>query len=131
MSVAVVTGAAGLVGAEAVRYFAAQGLDVVGIDNDMRRRFFGAEATTLWSRQALERTVRGYAHVDGDIRDAAAIDALFGRYGRDIAVVIHAAAQPSHDWAARDPVTDFTVNAQGTLVLLEATRRFSPDAVFI
>ena len=131
MSVAVVTGSAGLIGAEAVRFFAAQGLDVVGIDNDMRQQFFGAEATTLWSRRALERTVRGYTHVDGDIRDTAAIDALFRRYGRDIAVVIHTAAQPSHDWAARDPVTDFTVNAQGTLVLLEATRRFCPAAVFI
>ncbi len=131
MSVAVVTGSAGLVGAEAVRYFAAQGLDVVGIDNDLRRQFFGAGATTLWSRHELIRSVRGYRHIDGDIRDAAAIDELFHRYGRDIAVVIHAAAQPSHDWAARDPLTDFTVNAQGTLVLLEATRRFCSDAVFI
>ena len=131
MSIAVVTGSAGLVGAETVRHFAAQGLDVVGIDNDMRRQFFGADATTVWSRQALERSARGYSHVDGDIRDTAAIDDLFRRYGREIAVVIHAAAQPSHDWAARDPVTDFTVNAQGTLVLLEATRRFCPDAVFI
>ncbi|HKX09183.1 MAG TPA: NAD-dependent epimerase/dehydratase family protein [Stellaceae bacterium] len=131
MSVAVVTGSAGLVGAEAARYFAAQGLDVVGVDNDMRRQFFGADATTLWSRQELVRTVRRYTHVDGDIRDGAAIDQLFGRYGRDIVVVIHAAAQPSHDWAARDPVTDFTVNAQGTLVLLEATRGFCPEAAFI
>lgn len=131
MSVAVVTGSAGLVGAEAVRYFAAQGLEILGVDNDMRRHFFGADATTLWSRQELVRTVRGYTHVDGDIRDGAAIDKLFGRYGRDIAVVIHAAGQPSHDWAARDPVTDFTVNAEGTLVLLEATRRFCPKAAFI
>jgi CDP-paratose 2-epimerase len=131
MSVAVVTGSAGLVGAEAVRYFAAQGLDVVGIDNDLRRRFFGADATTLWSRQELVRTVRGYRHVDIDVCDTAGIDDLFRCYGRDIAVVIHAAAQPSHDWAARDPVTDFAVNAQGTLVLLEVTRRFCPEAAFI
>ena len=75
--------------------------------------------------------MRGYTHVDGDIRDAAAVEDLFRRYGRSIAVVIHAAAQPSHDWAARDPLMDFTVNAHGTLVLLEATRRFCPEAVFI
>jgi CDP-paratose 2-epimerase len=131
MSVAVVTGSAGLVGAEAARYFAAQGLDVVGIDNDLRRRFFGADATTLWSRQELVRTVRGYRHVEIDVRDTAGIDDLFRCYGRDIAAVIHAAAQPSHDWAARDPVTDFAVNAQGTLVLLEVTRRFCPEAAFI
>jgi CDP-paratose 2-epimerase len=131
MTVAVVTGSAGLVGADAVRYFAARGLDVVGIDNDLRRQFFGADATTVWSRQELVRTITRYRHVDGDIRDAPLIEDLFKRHGRDIAVVIHAAAQPSHDWAARDPVTDLAVNAQGTLVLLEATRRFCPDAVFI
>jgi CDP-paratose 2-epimerase len=131
MSVMVVTGSAGLIGAEAVRFFAPQGFDIVGIDNDMRRVFFGAEASTAWSRQRLEIEVRGYRHVDGDIRDAALLDRVFARYGGAIAAVIHAAAQPSHDWAASDPQTDFTVNANGTLNLLEATRRHCPKAAFV
>ncbi len=131
MSVAVITGSAGLIGSEAVRFFAAKGLTVVGIDNDMRRRFFGDEASTAWNRRALEATVQGYVHVDGDIRDAAAMERLFARYGSAVLAVVHAAAQPSHDWAAREPVTDFTVNANGTLVLLEKTRAHCPDASFI
>lgn len=131
MAVALVTGAAGLVGSESVRFFAARGLHVVGIDNDMRAYFFGADGSTKWNRQALEDAVRGYTHVDADIRDADTMGRLFERYGRDIAVVIHTAAQPSHDWAAREPFIDFSVNATGTLVLLECARRSCPDAVFI
>ncbi len=132
MSVAVISGSAGLIGSEASRYFAAQGMDVVGIDNDMRRRFFGDEASTRWQRARLEQDLGPrYRHVEADIRDDTAIDALFRNHGSDIALVIHTAAQPSHDWAARDPKADFSVNAQGTLNMLEATRRFAPDAVFI
>lgn len=132
MSIAVVTGSAGLVGSEAARFFADQGLLVVGIDNDMRQQFFGAEASTAWNRQQLELTCASrYVHHNVDIRDERAMDDLFATYGRDIVLVIHAAAQPSHDWAASDPVTDFTVNANGTQVLLERTRRHCPDAVFI
>lgn len=131
MSVAIVTGAAGLIGSEAVRLFASRGLDVVGVDNDMRHYFFGEVGSTTWNRKALERTVRGYIHSDNDIRDEGAMRNLFARYGRDIGVVIHCAAQPSHDWAAREPVTDFTVNANGTLILLEMARHYCPDAVFV
>lgn len=131
MSVVVVTGSAGLIGAEAVDFFAAKGFDVVGVDNDMRRYFFGQEASTAWSRDRLAARWPGYAHVDADIRDQSAIDALYARYGRDIALTIHAAAQPSHDWAAREPFTDFTVNANGALNLLEAARKHCPDAPFI
>jgi CDP-paratose 2-epimerase len=131
MSIAIVTGSAGLIGAEAARHFARLGLTVVGIDNDMRRRFFGDDASTRWSRNALETRLKDYRHVDGDIRDAAAMREVFARYGRDIALVIHTAAQPSHDWAARDPVTDFTVNANGTLNLLLMARAFCPEAPFI
>jgi CDP-paratose 2-epimerase len=131
MSIAIVTGSAGLIGAEAARQFAAEGLSVVGIDNDMRRRFFGDDASTRWSRSSLEQHLQGYRHVDADIRDEAAMRAVFSRYGREIAVVVHTAAQPSHDWAAREPLTDFTVNANGTLNLLMLTRDFSPDAPFI
>jgi CDP-paratose 2-epimerase len=131
MSVVLVSGAAGLIGAEAVRFFAEAGFDVVGIDNDMRRVFFGNEASTAWSRQQLETEVKGYKHVDGDIRDAALMNSVFARYGPAVKAVIHAAAQPSHDWAARDPQTDFSVNAGGTLMLLEATRQHCPEAAFI
>jgi CDP-paratose 2-epimerase len=131
MSVAIVTGASGLIGSEAVRFLAAKGLRVVGIDNNLRAYFFGTDGSTDWNRQQLERDVRGYEHVSADIRDADAMGAVFRRFGRDISLIVHAAAQPSHDWAAREPLTDFTVNANGTLVLLECTRAHCPDAVFI
>jgi CDP-paratose 2-epimerase len=131
MSIAIITGSAGLIGAETVRFFADKGFEIVGIDNDMRRVFFGEEASTAWSRQRLERELRSYRHVADDIRDRGAMEKLFERYGKAIALVVHTAAQPSHDWAARDPHTDFSVNAIGTLNLLEATRRFCPEAPFI
>lgn len=131
MSVAIITGSAGLIGSEAVSFFAELGMDVIGIDNDLRRYFFGEGASTDWNRQRLEQTVARYQHQAIDIRDQGAIDQLFQRYGRQIAVVIHTAAQPSHDWAAREPHTDFAVNATGTLNLLEATRHYAPQSVFI
>jgi CDP-paratose 2-epimerase len=131
MNVIIVTGSAGLIGAEAVGFFAAEGFDVVGIDNDMRRVFFGNDASTSWSRQRLESEVKSYRHIDGDIRDAALVDSVFARYSKAIAAVIHTAAQPSHDWAARDPQADFTVNANGTLNLLEATRRHCSEVPFV
>ena len=131
MAVAVVTGAAGLIGGEAVRFFARQGFDIVGIDNDMRRVFLGPAASTVWHRQAHERSIKGYLHVDADIRDREAMAKVFARHVKDIAVVIHTAAQPSHDWAASDPMTDFTVNASATLVLLELARAHCPEAPFL
>ena len=132
MSVAVVTGSGGLVGSEAVAAFADLGLDVVGIDNDMRRVFFGEAGSTAWNIARLKSSLgRRYIHHDIDVRDRAAIDALLGTYGGNCSLVVHAAAQPSHDWAAQEPSTDFDINAVGTLNLLEATRRHSPEAVFI
>jgi CDP-paratose 2-epimerase len=131
MSVAIITGSAGLVGSEAVAYFATQGMDIVGIDSDMRAQFFGASASTQWVRERLQREIPSYQHFHVDIRDAQGISRIFQRYEKDIKLVIHTAAQPSHDWAASNPTMDFTVNANGTSVLLEATRNFAPDAVFI
>jgi CDP-paratose 2-epimerase len=131
MSTCVVTGAAGLIGAETVRFFSLQSYRVLGIDNDMRRRFFGADASTAWSRRALESEIKNYVHLDLDIRDQVGIDALFSEYGDVIDVIVHTAAQPSHDWAAKEPQTDFSVNANGTLNLLEATRKHCPKASFI
>jgi CDP-paratose 2-epimerase len=132
MSIAIITGSAGLIGSEASRHFADLGMDVIGIDNDMRRRFFGAEASTRWQREQLIADCgERYRHIDADIRDEEKISRLFHHYGRSISLVIHTAAQPSHDWAAKEPLTDFSVNAMGTLNLLEATRQYAPDAVFI
>ena len=130
-SVAVITGSAGLIGSEAARWFAGRGLDVIGIDNDLRAYFFGADGTTLPVREQLERELTGYRHVDLDIRDRDGVLGLFRKRGTEIALVIHCAGQPSHDWAATEPFTDFDVNAGGTLNLLEATRLHAPDATFI
>jgi CDP-paratose 2-epimerase len=131
MGIAIVTGSAGLIGAEAVRYFSGAGLQVVGIDNDMRREFFGEDASTAWAVDRLKESVAGYLHHTTDIRDYDALQRIFAEYTTDIRLVIHTAAQPSHDWAAKAPRVDFDVNARGTLHVLEATRQHCPDAVFI
>ncbi|MBW6435995.1 NAD-dependent epimerase/dehydratase family protein [Actinoplanes hulinensis] len=131
-SVVVITGSAGLIGSEAVRHFAALGMDVVGVDNDMRGYFFGADGSTQWNLQRLVKEVGDrYTHHSVDIRDRDGLDKLFAGLGSNVGLVIHAAAQPSHDWAAREPFTDFDVNAVGTINMLEATRRHAIDAPFI
>jgi CDP-paratose 2-epimerase len=114
-----------------VRHFAAQGHDVVGIDNDMRAYFFGAEASTKWSAERLRNDLGNYTHKAADIRDFEALGDIFKEYGSAIELIVHTAAQPSHDWAAREPLTDFGVNATGTLHMLEQTRLHCPEAVFI
>lgn len=126
---ALITGSAGLVGSEAVRFFAKKDFKIIGIDNDMRKVFFGEEASTLWNRNLLIKEFPNYTHLDYDIRDKDRIQDLFKK--NNFELIIHSAAQPSHDWAATSPETDFTVNANGTLILLEAFRKYSPDAVFI
>ncbi len=131
MSTVIITGSAGLVGSEAVRFFCEKGFNVLGIDNDMRKYFFGREASTRWVLKELLSSYRNFQNESIDIRDFEKVSAIFQQYGKDIALVIHPAAQPSHDWAAREPFTDFTINANGTLNLLEATRLYSPGAVFI
>lgn len=128
----VVTGSGGLIGSATVKHFAGLGHDIVGIDNDMRRHFFGDSGSTSWNTRELgDLFDKQYSHSTLDIRDRAGIDRLFVEYGRSIEMVVHTAAQPSHDWAAREPFTDFDINAVGTLNLLEATRLHSPEAVFI
>jgi CDP-paratose 2-epimerase len=131
MRTIIVTGSAGLIGSETVKRFAANGMRIVGIDNDMRAAFFGAEASTKKIRDDLVANVRGYEHHNLDIRDALAVAALFKRHRGTITAIVHTASQPSHDWAARDPQTDFTINANGTLNVLEAARIFAPEAPFI
>ena len=125
MGIALISGSTGLIGSEAARHFAGRGLEIVGVDNDLRRYFFGDEASTNWQRQRLEEGLgKRYRHVELDIREREAVARLFEHYGSDVKLVVHTAAQPSHDWAAKEPHTDFAVNAVGTLNLLEATRQF-------
>jgi len=131
MRTVIVTGSAGLIGSETVKRFAKEGTRVVGIDNDMRARFFGPEASTKKTRNDLIAKVGNYEHYDLDIRDACAVAELFKGHGSQIDAAVHTASQPSHDWAGREPQTDFTVNANGTLNLLEAARKFSPEVPFI
>jgi CDP-paratose 2-epimerase len=126
-----VTGSAGLIGAETTRRFAREGYIVAGIDNDMRAYFFGPEGSTQWAAHALQRELLTYRHHAADIRDYAALEAIFKEYAGDLALIVHTAAQPSHDWAAREPLTDFGVNAVGTLNLLELARTYCLDAPFI
>ncbi len=126
-----VTGSAGLIGSETVRRFAREGYQVVGIDNDLRQRFFGEEASTQKSRDELIATIPGYEHRAIDIRDVSAVNETFAQHGRALAAIVHTAAQPSHDWAARDPQMDFSVNANGTLNLLEAARKSCPETPFL
>jgi CDP-paratose 2-epimerase len=132
MKVVLVTGSGGLIGSESVSFFCEQGFNVVGIDNNMRQVFFGKDASTEWKQARLLQNYNDqYIHHNIDIRNREAIERVFRTYGKDIDLIIHTAAQPSHDWAVKDPYTDFTVNANGTLVLLENTRQTCPDAVFI
>jgi CDP-paratose 2-epimerase len=132
MSVALITGSSGLIGSEAAVFFGRLGYDVVGVDNDMRSVFFGADGSTRWNRDRVERELSGrYVHHDLDIRDRDGVIGLVRRYGNAISLVVHTAAQPSHDWAAREPFVDFDINAVGTLNLLEATRLHAEGAPFI
>jgi CDP-paratose 2-epimerase len=132
VGVALVTGSGGLIGSEAAGHFAGLGLEVHGIDNDLRSTFFGPGASTARNVERLEQELGpSYIHHSFDIRDREAIDRLFEQLGDSIEIVVHAAAQPSHDWAAREPLTDFEVNAVATMNLLEAFRRSCPEASFI
>jgi CDP-paratose 2-epimerase len=130
MKIAIVTGSCGLIGSQTSKRLHEEGMAIVGVDNDMRRYFFGDDASTEKTRQQL-RKLQIYAHEETDIRDWDAVNTLFKKYGFAVGAVVHTAAQPSHDWAAREPLTDFAVNAQGTMNLLEATRLHAPEATFI
>ncbi len=131
MSVVLVTGACGLVGSETVNFFSAQGFEIIGIDNNLRKSFFGPDGSVLKNQKRLQRQNKNFRHYSLDIRNQPRINALFKKFGAAVSLIVHAAAQPSHDWAAQDPQTDFSVNATGTLILLEALRKFCPQAVFI
>ena len=132
MATAIVSGSGGLIGSESVAHFVAAGFEVIGLENDMRATFFGPSASTApTTERLLDSYGDSFRSIELDIRDRAGVERVFAQAGAALEVVVHAAAQPSHDWAARDPQTDFTVNANGTLNLLEATRLRAPTAAFI
>lgn len=131
MKIAIVTGSAGLIGSQTVRFLTDKFDQVIGIDNNMRAYFFGDNASVDWNRRRLEDEVSNYRHLETDIRNFDALEKIFKDFGTDIKLIVHTAAQPSHDWAANEPITDFTVNANGTVNLLEITRLVCPEAVFI
>ena len=131
MKTIIVTGSCGLVGSESAKFFHGKGYRVVGIDNNLRSYFFGSAASTDGVRQRLEEELTNYTQHAVDIRDLEEVEKIFKTHSSDIKGVIHTAAQPSHDWAAKEPLTDFSVNANGTLNLLELTRQYCPSAVFI
>ena len=126
MNTIVITGSYGLIGSEVCRFYNSLGFRVIGIDNDMRKYFFG-EST----KDKSNNNFTNYIHYDIDIRNYEEITKIFSEYSTDISLIVHTAAQPSHDWAVKEPITDFTVNALGTLNLLECTRLFCPNATFI
>lgn len=131
MSVLIVTGSAGLIGSEAVRFFSPYFDKVVGIDNNQREYFFGEDASVAWNIQSLSDQYPNYTHEVIDIRNVDALQRVYQAYTSSIKLIIHAAAQPSHDWATKEPFTDFSINATGTLNMLELTRQYSPEAVFV
>ena len=131
MKIAIVTGSAGLIGSQACDFFSEKGYKIIGIDNDMRSYFFGEGSSTKDSLESIKSKINDYKHYNIDIRDYEKLNEIFSKYSSDIDIVIHTAAQPSHDWAAKEPLTDFGVNALGTMNMLEVTRLNCPKATFI
>lgn len=131
MDIVLITGSAGLIGSESVSFFADKFDLIIGIDNNLRQYFFGTEGSTDWNRNRLQDLYPNYQHQTVDIRRTDELKSVFQTYGSDIKLIVHTAAQPSHDWAAREPFTDFSVNATGTLNMLEMNRMYCPEAVFI
>ena len=122
LPIAIVTGSGGLIGSQAVKFLHDKGFRVIGIDNDMRSYFFGKDASTVPNNEALLKDYPNYESHGIDIRSYIDLQNLFAHYGDDIEIIIHTAAQPSHDWAANEPLTDFSINATGTINLLECMR---------
>ena len=131
MSIVIITGANGLVGSEAVSFFSKKKYTVIGIDNNLRKFFFGEDGSTSWIKRKIIRENKNYIHHNIDIRNSQALDKLFKRYKNNISLIIHCAAQPSHDYGKNYPKIDFNVNATGTLNLLELTKKYCPNSPFI
>lgn len=131
MDIIIITGSNGLIGGDAVEYYSSKFDYVIGIDNNLREYFFGSEGSTEWRKKMLESNFQNYIHYNMDVRNYNDLDKIYQKYNSDIKLIIHTASQPSHDWAAQEPLTDFTINANGTLNLLELTRKYCPNSVFI
>ena len=131
MNIALITGSCGLVGSESCIFFAKKNFKIIGIDNNSRKFFFGRDGDVTWIKNNLKKNIKNYNHFNIDIRNYSSLVKIFSRYKKNIKIIIHAAAQPSHDWAKNKPFIDFDINAKGTLNLLELTKKFCPDAPFI
>ena len=131
MSLVLVTGSCGLVGSESVKFFCSKGFDVIGIDNNSRLKFFGKDGDTSWVKNNLIKFYKNYIHKSIDIRNFSALEKIFKKYKNSIKLIIHSAAQPSHDWAKEKPFIDFNINALGTLNLLNLTKKYCYNAPFI
>jgi CDP-paratose 2-epimerase len=132
MKFALITGCSGLIGSQSVSFFIEKGFNIIGVDNHMREYFFGEDSSTKTTTDNLKKDFKEkFIHYNSDIRDYNSMEDIFKKYSNQIEIIIHTAAQPSHDWAAKEPLTDFGVNAQGTLNLLELTRKYCIDASFI
>ncbi len=131
MSIALITGSNGLVGSESVNFFSKKGFDVVGIDNNLREFFFGKDGSTHWVKKKIKKEIKQYSHYNVDIRGYQSLEKIFKKYKKYISIIIHCAAQPSHDYGKNFPILDFNVNATGTLNLLELTKIYCPNVPFI
>ena len=131
MKIALITGSCGLVGSESSAYFSKKGFKIIGIDNNTRKFLFGKDGDISWVKKKLKKNLKNYSHFNVDIRNYFALKKIFFEYKKNIKVIIHAAAQPSHDWAKNKPFIDFDINARGTLNLLELTKQYCPKAPFI
>ena len=131
MSVVLITGSTGLVGSEAVNFFCKKGFDVIGIDNNLRKFFFGEDGSTIWIKNKLLKSNKNFKNYSVDIRNFHNLKKIYRKYSKDISLIIHCAAQPSHDYGKNYPIIDFNVNATGTLNLLELTKKYCPEAPFI
>jgi len=131
MKIALITGSCGLVGSESSIFFAKKGFKVLGVDNNFRKFFFGKDGDISWVKRKLQKDIKNYKHYQIDIRNYKSLKKIFSKFKKNIKLIIHAAAQPSHDWAKKKPFIDFDINSKGTLNLLELTKLFCPDAPFI
>ena len=131
MSIALITGSCGLVGSESAIFFSKKGFEIIGIDNNYRKVFFGNDGDISWIKNKLKKNLKNYNHSNTDIRNYNNLEKIFKKYKKKINLIIHAAAQPSHDWAKNKAFIDFDINAKGTLNLLELTKIYCPDAPFI
>ncbi len=131
MSIALITGSCGLVGSESSIFFSKKGFEILGIDNNARKFFFGKDGNVSWMKARLKRTLKKYNHFNTDIRNYKSLENIFKKYKKNISLIIHCAAQPSHDWAKNKPFIDFEINAKGTLNLLELTKIYCPNSPFI